>query len=177
MSLRNETRALVGGAVDRRRGNPDQHRAVAHAAEAGFLRAGNDANVELDARGRLCESGRALTSRLSCASRQARCRLSGCSSNISVVARPVKQDLVLALSRFLLANELERVAQRLDGRFDRGLDVAALQLEAVDLALDVLDARLCLFEQQIRPPLGLADDALRFAVGTCLDVVRQLLGR
>ena len=38
-----------------------------------------------------------------------RCRLLG-------VPRAMEQDLVLALARFLLADELERVAQRLDGR-------------------------------------------------------------
>src|SRR5207248_868341 len=103
-------------------------------------------------------------------------------------ARPVHQDPLLALARFLLADELERVAQRLDARLDRRLDVLALELEAVDLALDVLEPRLRFLEQQLRSALGLAHDALRvgvgrghdpaaFGVGISLDIVRQLLRR
>ena len=68
-------------------------------------------------------------------------------------ARAAMQDLVVALARFLLADEFERVAQRLDGRLDRGFDVLALQLEAVDLALDVFEPRLRLLEQQLRARL------------------------
>ena len=77
------------------------------------------------------------------------------------MARAMEQNLVLALARLLLTNELQRVAQSLDRRLDRRFDVAALQLEAVDLPLDVLETRLRLLEQQIRPPLGLTDDAVR----------------
>ena len=89
----------------------------------------------------------------------------------------MEQDLVVALARFLLAHEVERVAQRRDVGFDRGLDVLALQLEAVDLALDVLEARLRLLEQQIGAAFRLADDAPRLVLGVGLDVVRQLLRR
>ena len=77
----------------------------------------------------------------------------------------MQQDLVLALARFLLAHVLERVAQRLNRRFDRRFDVAPLQLQAVDLALNVFEARLRLFEQQIRSPLRLADDPARLLFG------------
>src|ERR1051326_7209725 len=56
-------------------------------------------------------------------------------------ARTVQDHPLFALARFLLADELERVAQRLDARLVRYLDVLALELEAVDLALDVLQTR------------------------------------
>ncbi len=74
------------------------------------------------------------------------------------MTRPVQQDLVVALARFLLADELERVAQRGDVGFDRCLDVLALQLEAVDLALDILDPRLRLREEKLGAAFGLAND-------------------
>ena len=79
--------------------------------------------------------------------------------------RAVEQDLFLALARFLLADELERVPQRLDRRLERRLDVLAFQLEAVDLALDVFEPRLRLLEQQVGAALGVADDPLRLALG------------
>ena len=66
------------------------------------------------------------------------------------VARAMEQDLLVALSVLLLADELERVAQSLNGRFDRRLDVAALELQAVDFALDVFEPRLRLVEKQLR---------------------------
>src|SRR6185295_1457099 len=91
--------------------------------------------------------------------------------------RPVQQDLVLALAHLLLADELERVPQRRDRRFDRRLGVSSLELEAVDLALDVFEARLRLLQQQIGSPFGLADDPPGFQLGVGLDLVRKLLRR
>jgi len=79
--------------------------------------------------------------------------------------RAVEQDLFLALARFLLADELERVPKRRNRRLERRLGVLAFQLEAVDLPLDVLEPRLGLFEQEVRTSLGVADDPLRFAFG------------
>src|SRR4051812_2949560 len=58
------------------------------------------------------------------------------------VPRPVQEDLFVAVAQVLLAHELERVVQRLNGRFDGDLDVLAFELQAVDLALDVLEPRL-----------------------------------
>src|SRR5206468_3491441 len=81
------------------------------------------------------------------------------------VARAVEQDAVVAFARFLLAYELERVPQRGNARLDRRLDVLALQAEAVDLALNVLEPGLRLLEQHVGPPLGLADDALGLVLG------------
>ena len=72
-----------------------------------------------------------------------------CRSSSTAEPRAVEQDLVLALARFLLADELERVPQRRNRRLERRLDVLALQLEAVDLALDVFEPRLGLLEQQV----------------------------
>ena len=69
--------------------------------------------------------------------------------------RAVQEDLLLALPRLLVLHEVEGVAQGGDHRLDRGLDVAPLQLQAVDLALHVLEARLGLLEQQLGAPLGL----------------------
>jgi len=97
--------------------------------------------------------------------------------------RTMQQDAVIALPQFLLADELERVAQGRDARLDRGLHVLAFQLQAVDFALNVLEARLRFLEQQIGARLGLARDALRFGfrrrddargfgIGRGLDVVR-----
>src|SRR5205809_156709 len=70
------------------------------------------------------------------------------------------KDAIVALAQFLLADELERVAQRRDARLDRRLDVPALQLEAVDFALDVLQAGLRFLEEQIRSTLGFTQEAL-----------------
>jgi hypothetical protein len=82
---------------------------------------------------------------------------------------------LLAVADLLLAHVLERVLQRLDRRLDRRLDVAALQPEAVDLPLDVLEPGLRLLEQQVGALLRLADDAARVLLGGLADVVRDLL--
>ena len=81
----------------------------------------------------------------------------------------MEQDALVAVVGFLLADEFQGVAQRLDRRFERRLDVAALELQAVDLALDVLETRLGLFEQEIRTALRLADDPLRFLLSLRAD--------
>src|ERR1700736_6308654 len=74
------------------------------------------------------------------------------------MTRAMEEDLVVALPGFLVADEFERVAQRLNRGLDRDLDVLALQLHSVDFALDVLEARLRPVEKQIRPTLGVVDD-------------------
>ena len=76
----------------------------------------------------------------------------------------MEQDPLVALVRFLFADELERVAQGLNRRLDRRLDVLALELQAVDAALNVFEPRLGLLEQQIGAPFGLAHDALGFLI-------------
>src|SRR5437763_9275571 len=48
------------------------------------------------------------------------------------VTRTMEQDALFRFALVLFADVVERVAQRLDGRFDRRLDVAAFQLHAVD---------------------------------------------
>src|SRR5262245_30587114 len=65
------------------------------------------------------------------------------------VARAMEQDLLVALAVVLFANELEGVTQGLNRRLDRGLDVAAGELQAVDLALHVLEPRLRFVEEQL----------------------------
>src|SRR3954463_12055681 len=92
-------------------------------------------------------------------------------------ARAVEQDAVVALALFLLAHELQRVLQRRNRRLDRRLDILALQFQAVDFTLDVFEAGLGLFEQQVGAAFGLADDAPRFVFGVDLDVVRHSLRR
>ena len=67
----------------------------------------------------------------------------------------MEQNPLVSLVRFLFADELQRVAQALDGRLDGGLDVLALQLQAVDAALNVFEPGLGFFEQQIRAALRL----------------------
>src|SRR5204862_6520238 len=87
------------------------------------------------------------------------------------------QHFVLVLALILFADVVERVAQRLNRRLDRRLDVAALQLHAVDLALDVFEARLRLVEHELRAAFSLADDAIGFFLGRALEVLGQLLRR
>ena len=61
-------------------------------------------------------------------------------------------------------------------RFERGFHVAALQLEAVDLALNVLEPRTRVFSSSSsRAHCGLADDAVGLLFGGRLDVVGELL--
>src|SRR5262249_20022151 len=84
---------------------------------------------------------------------------------------------LFAFELILLAHEIERVAQRLDRRFDRGFRVFALQLEAVDFALHVLDAQLRFVEEDRRTILCRTDEASCLFFGVRLDVVRELLRR
>ena len=70
----------------------------------------------------------------------------------------MEQDLVVGA--VLLADELERAVQRLDRALERALDVAAAQAHLVDVALDLFEPALCLLQQQVGAPLGLADDQL-----------------
>src|SRR5687767_10027197 len=89
----------------------------------------------------------------------------------------MEEDLVLALAGFLLADVLERVTQGLNGRLERNLDVTTLELQAVDLALNILEPRLRLLEEQIGSALSVADDAPCLFFGVRLDVICQLLRR
>ena len=169
---------VVGGAFDGRRGHANHQRVVAGAGAFGFSGAGNDADVDFDARAGLTNQGRPSTLR---GLRVAPSTVEGDSSGQALSAarrvklgvveqlldgepRPVQQDLVLPLARFLLADELEGVLERRDRRLNRRLGVPALELEAVDFALDVLEPRLRLFQQQIRAPFGLPDDPSGFAL-------------
>src|SRR5947207_7642159 len=93
------------------------------------------------------------------------------------VAWAMEQDLLVAVAGLLFAHVVERVAQGLDRRLDRGLDILTLQLQSVDLALDVLETRGRLFEQQIRSSFGVAHDPLRILLGMLPDVVGELLRR
>ena len=87
----------------------------------------------------------------------------------------MEEDLFVAIALFLLAHEVERVAERLDRRLDRRLDVFALQLEAVDLALNVFEARFGFLEKDLRLRFGVADESLSFFFGVLPDVVGELL--
>ncbi len=89
----------------------------------------------------------------------------------------MEQDLLVAIPDFLLADVIERVAQRLDGGFDRGFDVASFQLETVDLALDILEAAFRLVEQQLRAAAGVANDTLGLFFRGRFDVIGQPLRR
>ena len=62
----------------------------------------------------------------------------------------MEKHAFFTLVHFLLVDELERVAQALDGRLDRRLDVLAFELQAIDATLDVLEPRLRFLEQQVR---------------------------
>src|SRR5262245_26467151 len=152
----------VGGAVHWRWGEADQQRAVALAGQFGALCPGDDADVQ--------NRSHCVVAAITLASHAAR--------TVPGLRRSRRQgveDAIVAVARVLLAHELERVAERLDRRFDRRLDVAALQLEAVDLALDVGEPRLGLVEGQLGSALRLAQNALRFVLGVRLDLVGQLL--
>jgi hypothetical protein len=50
-------KGVVGGAFDRRSGHADHQRVVAAAGAFGFSGAGNDADVDVDARGGLTNQG------------------------------------------------------------------------------------------------------------------------
>lgn len=82
-------------------------------------------------------------------------------------------DLVVAL--ILLADEIERVAQRRERRLDAGLRLAPFHLQVVDLALDVLEARLRLLLYQFRAAFRVAHDARAFLAGRVAHVVGHLL--
>src|SRR5205814_2051840 len=134
----------------RRRGDADDERAVALAAECRFLCPRNDPDLDLDAVLGRADSGAGACAPIHRAAPRSAGDLAG-RVRVGVVgelhaARPVQQDPIVALARFLLLHELERVAQRLDARFDRDLDVLAFQLQTIDFALDVYDSRLRLIE-------------------------------
>ena len=87
----------------------------------------------------------------------------------------MQQHALFAGARVLLADELERVVERADQRFDAGLHLAALHPHALDLALHVFDPRLSFLQQQIGAAFGLALDHRGLLRGVILDLVRHLL--
>src|SRR5436309_5924009 len=87
----------------------------------------------------------------------------------------MQEDFLFGVSFVALANVVERVAQRLNRRFDRGLDFASLELEAVDFSLDVLEPQRRLLKEQIGPRFSLTNHAFGLLLGVVLDLVGQLL--
>ena len=69
----------------------------------------------------------------------------------------------------------QRVAQRGDGRLQRRLHVAPLELEPVDFPLDLLEPALALLEDQLGARLGILDDATGFLLGVLADLVGEAL--
>lgn len=51
---------VVGGPAKRRRHQPHEHRLVSHAADFGLLGAGDDANIDFDARGGVSDQEESL---------------------------------------------------------------------------------------------------------------------
>ena len=118
---------LVGGAFDGRGGHADHQRVISGAGAFGLSRARDDADVDFNARAGLTNQGKPFdpsaasgspgAGRGAARSRQA---LSAARRDLVGLAeylvdgepRPVEQDLVLALARFLLPHVLERVLQR-----------------------------------------------------------------
>src|SRR3954468_19274863 len=69
------------------------------------------------------------------------------------LARTMEQELVVAGARLVLvANELERAIQRLDGGLDRALGVAAPQLHLVDVVIQFLETGLRLLQNRVGRP-------------------------
>jgi hypothetical protein len=64
----------------------------------------------------------------------------------------MEQDLVSAfvVRAILIPDELERVVERLNGRFERSLDAAPPQAQLVDVALDFAQPALRTLQQQVR---------------------------
>src|SRR5688572_18522301 len=89
----------------------------------------------------------------------------------------MKEDLFFALALFLLADELERVTERPDGRLERRFDFTALHPHAVDLALHVFQPRLRLLQQQLGPSFGLANNLPGLRLGIGADVLGDALCR
>src|SRR5688572_13246293 len=75
------------------------------------------------------------------------------------------------LALFLLARELDRVAQRADQRLEVDLRLAALHPQEVDLALHVFLPRLRLLHDEVGPSFGLADDPRRLERRLLADIL------
>ena len=86
-----------------------------------------------------------------------------------------EQHLVVAGTGVLLADEGQRGLQRPDQRFDVVLDFAALQAQPFDFALDVLEPRLRLLQDQVGAGLGFAVIRLGLGLRVLLDLVGHLL--
>jgi len=86
------------------------------------------------------------------------------------------RNLLIAVAGVLLAHEFERVLEGGDDRLDRVLDLAPLEPEPVNLALDVLVAGLGLLEDEAGARLGVLDDRGGLLVRVVADLVGQALG-
>src|SRR5262245_24188882 len=91
--------------------------------------------------------------------------------------RAVEQDLVLGSALVLVADELERPVERLDGRLDRSLGVTAPQPQLVDLVIHLFEPGLGLLQKEVGPALRLADDEPRLVLRAVPHPVRHLLRR
>src|SRR5262245_1601966 len=98
-------------------------------------------------------------------------------SGLVDLPRAVEQDLVLGPALVLVADELQRPVERLDGRLDRAFGVAAPQPELVDLAVHLFEAGLRLLQEEVGAPLRFADDQPGLVLRPVLHPVRQLLRR
>jgi len=85
----------------------------------------------------------------------------------------MEQDAIVRA--VLLADELERVIERLDRRLQRALHTAAAQPHLVDVPLDFLEADLALLQEQVGAALGFLDDQPGLVLRRVLDLVGQAL--
>src|SRR5262245_32225110 len=89
----------------------------------------------------------------------------------------MQEDLVFRVPSIPLAYVIERAAECLDRRFQRGFDLTPLQAQAVDVPLDVVEAQLSLLDQQIRTNFSLSDDAFSLLLRVVPEFVGEPLGR
>src|SRR5262245_42645290 len=89
----------------------------------------------------------------------------------------MQEDLVFRVPSIPLAYVIERAAECLDRRFQRGFDLTPLQAQAVDVPLDVVEAQLSLLDQQIRTNFSLSDDAFGLLLRVLSEFVGEPLGR
>jgi hypothetical protein len=87
------------------------------------------------------------------------------------------QQHFLLIVLVLIADELERVIQRLDRGLERAFHRAASKAQLVDAALDLFETRLRFLDDEIRAPFRFTDGDPRLVLRGVLDVVGQLLRR
>jgi hypothetical protein len=83
---------------------------------------------------------------------------------------------VVPLAGLLFPDEIDRVLQCGNQRFDGCFGLTSLQTQAVDLALHVFHARLGLVQHQAGARLGVLDDHGGVCLGVARDFVGQALG-